>query len=260
MRSFYMTVALTPGRRAARFPAVPTRALVQATASLLVAAALAGCSGAMTSAAGADGPAQTAYPPPAGTGPVVVLLSGHSGPAYYQPIAAAVAKLGYYAVLLDGKDILTRDKDGRGNLRKAIERAQGSPRAVAGKAAVIGFSRGGGGALVFAADMPELVSAVVAYYPQTNFVSDASTIAERFRVPVLVLAGQRDSYHGCCLVDSMRAMEQGARRRSAQFELVVYPYAEHGFNLPGSGNYRGDDEADAWSRTVEMLRQHQPLR
>ena len=70
-----------------------------------------------------------------------------------------------------------------------------------GKAAVIGFSRGGGGALVHAADM-----------------------------------------------------------RSAAFELVVYPYAEHGFNLPGSGAYRGDDEADAWKRTVEMLRRHQPLR
>ncbi len=104
--------------------------------------ALAGCSGAMTSS-GPGGPAQTAYAPPSGKGPIVVLLSGHSGPGYYQSIAGAVAKIGYYA----------------GNLARAIERAQTSPHAVAGKAAVIGFSRGGGGSLVFAADMPEQVSA-----------------------------------------------------------------------------------------------------
>ncbi len=91
-------------------------------------------------------------------------------------------------------------------------------------------------------------------------MSDASLLAQRFQVPVLILAGQRDTYHGCCLIASMRAIERGARERGAAFELVVYPYADHGFNLPGSGNYRGDDEADAWKRTVEMLRRHQPLR
>jgi len=79
-------------------------------------------------------------------------------------------------------------------------------------------------------------------------------------VPVLILAGQRDTYHNCCLIDSMRAIERGARERSAVFELVVYPYAEHGFNLQRSAYYRGDDEADAWKRTVDMLRRYQPLR
>ena len=195
------------------------------------------------SGAGLDGPAQTAYAPPAGKGPIVVLLSGQSGPGYYQPIAAEVAKLGYYA-----------------NLRKAIERAQTSPNSVPGKAAVIGFSRGGGGSLVHAADMPEQVTAVVAYYPAPSFVSDASLMAERFQVPVLILAGQRDTYHNCCLIESMRAIERGTRERGKTFELVVYPYAEHGFNLQGSGYYRGDDEADAWKRSVEMLRRYQPLR
>jgi dienelactone hydrolase len=173
----------------------------------------------MTSS-GPDGPAQTAYAPPGGKGAI------------------------------DGKDVLTSEQDGRGNLRKAIERAQTSPSAVPGKAAVIGFSRGGGGSLAVAADMPEQVAAVIAYYPATSFVSDASLIAERFQVPVLILAGQRDRYHNCCPIESMRAIERGARERSKEF----------GFNLPASGNYRGDDEADAWKRTVEMLRRHQPLR
>src|SRR5437899_1799104 len=108
-----------------------------------------------------------------------------SPPAIFrQPIAGGVARLGYYAVLLDGKDILAREQDGRGNLSRAIARAQASPHALPGKTVVIGFSQGGGAALVHAADMPEVVSAVVAYYPQTNFVADASLIARRFQVPV----------------------------------------------------------------------------
>jgi len=240
-------------------PAVPIRALCRWALLVGFLVAAAGCSSAITTGAGRDGPAQTAYPPPGGKGPIVVLLSGHSGPDYYQPIAGAVARLGYYAVLLDGKDILTREQDGRGNLSRAVARAQASPHALPGKTVVIGFSQGGGAALVHAADMPEVVSAVVAYYPQTNFVADASLIARRFQVPVLILAGQRDTYHNCCLIESMRAIERGARERSAVFELVVYPYAEHGFNLQRSAYYRGDDEADAWKRTVEVLRRHQPF-
>src|SRR5205823_1993316 len=68
------------------------------------------------------------------------------------------------------------------------------------------------------------------YYPQTNFVSDTRLLAERFKVPVLVLAGERDCYHNCCVIESMRAMEATARVRQAPFELVVYPFADHGFN------------------------------
>src|SRR6185436_21146617 len=79
--------------------------------------------------AGAEGPAQTAHIPAKVPAPVVILLSGQTGPTNYQSYAAEVARLGYYAVLLDGKDILTRAQDGRGNLQKAIARAQGSPNA-----------------------------------------------------------------------------------------------------------------------------------
>jgi len=64
-----------------------------------------------------------------------VVLSGHSGPGLYHGYAAELSRLGYYSVLLDGKDILTREQGGAGNLRKAIKRAQRSSQAVPGKAA-----------------------------------------------------------------------------------------------------------------------------
>ena len=126
-----------------------------------------------------------------------MLLSGHSGPSQYQPIAVDVARLGYYAVLLDGKDILAADQRGGERLKAAILRAQRSDHAVPGKVAVIGFSQGGGGALTYATRLPDLAAIVVTYYPETDFITrytDYRTFVSRFQVPVLILAGGEDRY------------------------------------------------------------------
>ena len=64
----------------------------------------------------------------------------------------------------------------------------------------------------------------------------------------------------------MQAMEAAAKARGAQFELVVYPEANHGFNLEKGahgepmGVYRQNDDRDAWRRTVEMLKRYHPVK
>ena len=209
--------------------------------------------------AGPEGPAQTAYAPEKGAGPVVIVLSGALGMNHYQGMAADVARMGYYAVLIEGNDVLTRQRDGDQTLRKVIERAQRSPQGNPGKAAVVGYSAGGGGAIAFAATMPEHVSMVVAYYPSISFVKDAGVLGRRFKVPVLVLAGEQDTYRNCCLIGSMRAMEAAAKESGAQFELVVYPEGRHGFNHPYNSGYRRDYDEDAFKRMREMLDRYQPL-
>ena len=216
--------------------------------------------------AGADGPAQTAYAPQKLPAPVVIVISGQSGPTSYQSYAAALADLGYYTVLLAGRDILNPGKDGPVNLRKAIARAQQAPQALPGKVAVVGFSLGGGGALAHAAAWPDGVSMVVAYYPFTSFKAGTGWLVKNFRVPVLMLAAELDRYNNCCLIDAAQAIAAAAKDGGLPFELVVYPQANHGFNLQTGANgepikaYRADDTADAWRRTVDMLRQHQPLK
>ncbi len=84
-------------------------------------------------------------------------------------------------------------------------------------------------------------------------------LADRFRVPVLVLAGERDRYHDCCLIESMRDLAATAQECQVPFQLVVYPNAGHGFNLAVPA-YRAEDAADAWRRTTEMLAQYQPMK
>jgi dienelactone hydrolase len=232
----------------------------------IIASSAAAADGVSTDA-GPEGPAQTAYAPANGPGPVIIVISGHTGPTSYQFYAAELAGLGYYSVLLDGKDILNPEHTGPSNLRKAIERARRSPNAVKGKTAVIGFSQGGGAALYNAANLSDAVSMVVAYYPYTRtWSNNIDSLVKRFRVPVLVMAGGVDRHHDCCVIESMRAMEAAAKASGSQFELVVYPQANHGFNLETGAQgepvhaYRRDDARDAWRRTVEMLKLYHPLR
>src|ERR1035437_9709039 len=207
----------------------------------------------VTTEASPEGPTQTTYAPVNGKpGPVVIAISGHSGPTSYQTYAANLAELGYYTILVDGNDILNPEHTGPANLSKAIARAQHSPNAVPGKVAVIGFSQGGGGALYNAAEMPEAVSMVVAYYPYTRtWANNIELLVKRFQVPVLVMAGGIDRYHDCCVIESMHAIEAAAKTSGSKFELVLYPEANHGFNLesgargePGRA-YRPDDARDA---------------
>src|ERR1043166_5714869 len=74
-----------------------------------------------------DGPPQEVFMPKTERGPVVVVISGQSGTAQYRAYAKQVAELGYYTVLIDGKDILTRAQDGPQNLRSVISKAQAAP-------------------------------------------------------------------------------------------------------------------------------------
>ena len=204
-------------------------------------------------------PTQTVYLPKQ-PGPVVMVISGASPSLYglYHDFTKALADKGYYSVLLYGNEILKRE-GGREALESALGRARQAAEAVPGKAAVIGFSLGGGAALAFATSMPESVSVVIAWYPSTSFVTDAERLAARVRVPTLVLQGERDRHNNCCIVERVRAIEAAARSRGAPFELVVYPGAEHGFNLRGTPGYVRRDADDSWRRALEMLNAHHPV-
>jgi dienelactone hydrolase len=204
-------------------------------------------------------PTQTVYLPKQ-PGPVVIVISGASSSLYglYHDFTKAFADKGYYSVLLYGNEILRRE-GGREALESAIGRARQAAEAVPGKAAVIGFSLGGGAALAFATGMPEAVSVVIAWYPSTSFVTDPERFAARVQLPTLVLQGERDRYQNCCIVERVRAIEAAARSRGAPFELVVYPGAEHGFNLRSSSAYVRRDADDSWRRALEMLDKHHPV-
>jgi dienelactone hydrolase len=218
---------------------------------------LAGC-GDQGTGGGAEiaAPAQTEYPPPSGKGRIVIVLSGAGGPRHFRDVSAELAKLGYYTVLVDGKDIPGWNADDDLTLGAAIRRAQHSAHALPGKAAVIGFSLGGGGALINATRLPDLVAAVVAWYPATYYLTDDESYVAQIKVPTLILAGGQDRYGNCCMIGTMRSLAAVARKQGKPLDLVVYPEADHGFNLPVLPTYRPDDAADGLRRTAAVLRQY----
>lgn len=198
-------------------------------------------------------PGEIDIPAPSGQGRVVIVISGTEGTIPYAGYAARIAKLGYYAVILDGKDILAGEQGGE-RLQAAIVRAQRSPNALPGKVAVIGFSIGGGAALTYAERQSDTVSAVIAYYPATNFIAkltDMKTYVGKFQVPALVLAGAKDTERDCCLLTTAKDMETNAKELGKPMELVVYPEAGHNF-IKGL-DYRAADADDAWRRTIDAL-------
>lgn len=199
-------------------------------------------------------PAQTVYLP-AEKGPIVIVLSGADGPRLYDSISSSLGKAGYYSVLLSSRDVPSSPR-GDAIFKRVIERAQKEPQAAPGKVGVVGLSLGGSVALFRASRMANQVAAVVVYYPRTSEVTDARGLAQSFRVPVLMLAGERDTHNNCCLIRTARAIEAAAKEVSAPFTLIVYPKAKHAFNIEASPAYSGSEDRDAWERTLEMLKKH----
>jgi dienelactone hydrolase len=197
------------------------------------------------------------FAPTTGSGPGVLLISGVSGTAMYQDFGRAVADLGYTAILVSGKDVSNQPGESAENLRKIFASIRSDSRVKPGKIAVVGFSLGGGGALLHAANQPELVSAVAAYYPAVIRLPSIADTARRVTVPTLILAGEKDRFNNCCLIESIREFEAAAKAGERPVTVVTYPEAEHAFNLKVP-MFRPDDAADAWSRVQEFLLKYRP--
>jgi dienelactone hydrolase len=203
-------------------------------------------------------PSQKEYEPPNGKGRVVVVVSGQTGPGNYAYFAKDLAKQGYYAILVDGNDFWIKGGGGEALLKSVITPAQESPHALPGKVAVIGFSLGGASSLSYATRMPELVSAVVVYYPATYYIKNPDDFVSKMKVPTLMFAGGRDTYKNCCLIETARKLADVAKKSEgkAMLEVVEYPAAEHGFIIKSSKAWSPTDAADAFRRTLSHLRQY----
>jgi dienelactone hydrolase len=213
-----------------------------------------------------QGPQYEIFPPAGGKGAIVIVASGYSGPGYYRDFSTKLAELGYYTVLLDGKDLIDPGRmglivPGAENLQTIIADAMSSSQAIPGKVSLVGFSIGGAGVLRYGANLKDQAAAVVAYYPAITTTGwDMTTLAAGFQSPVLLLAGVQDHYENCCLIESMRELAEAPK--AILFEYVEYPDAGHCFNLDVDVplfTYRPKDAADAWARTVSFLdRLHPP--
>ena len=122
--------------------------------------------------------------------------------------------------------------------------------------AVVGFSLGGASTLTYATRMPELVSAVVVYYPATQHITNPGNFVSKIRVPTLMFAGGRDTYKNCCLIETARKLADAAKKSGGKviLEVFEYPNAKHGFIIKSSEAWLPTDAADAFGRALSHLR------
>ena len=203
-------------------------------------------------------PSQKEYEPVKGKGRVVVVVSGQTGPGNYAYIAKDFAEQGYYAVLVDGNDYWIKGGGGEALLKGVITRSQKSPHALPGKVAVVGFSLGGASSLTYATRMPDLVSAVVVYYPATYYITNPDNYVAKIKVPTLMFAGVNDTYKNCCRIETARQLADAAKKSEgkAMLEVIEYPNAEHGFTIKSIRAWSPTYAADAFRRTLSHLRQY----
>jgi dienelactone hydrolase len=196
--------------------------------------------------------AQTEFPPPGGKGRAIVAVSGAMGAGAYEPAARKLASFGYDVVLLDGNKLIGDQGVG---LKAAIDKAPQSAHALPGKVGVVGFSLGGGQVLGYAPRWDDEVAVVVVMYPLTSVYKDINATVGRIKVPVLMFAGEKDTFKDCCLIGTARAIASAAAAINAPLELVTYPKAGHDFIIEGS-RYDASAAPDAWGRTEAMLKKY----
>jgi dienelactone hydrolase len=195
--------------------------------------------------------AQQEFPPPQGSGRLVVLASGISGPEHYREVSAEIAKLGYDVVLFDGN--AEENTQGKG-VKRDIDIARTMPHALPGKVALVGFSAGGGMDLYYGTQLTEDVAGVVVWFPANAFIKDVPGFANRLQIPLVVLAGGKDHFRdNCCTAEKDSILQQAAKSAGKSFELTIYPDANHDFSM-GGGNYRQKDYEDGMRHTADALK------
>ena len=163
------------------------------------------------------------------------------------------------AVDLYGGEIATTPAEARQQIIKVVEdqeRAAENIRAayefidsVAGapKVGSLGWCFGGGWSLNTAMLFPDELDATVIYYGQVTADEDE---LRPINSPILGLFGEADT--GIPL-SSVRAFEDALARLRKDYEIHIYPGAEHAFANPTGDAYNAEAAEDAWQKTLTFL-------
>lgn len=134
------------------------------------------------------------------------------------------------------------------NIRKAydfVDTTAGAPQIGS-----LGWCFGGGWSLNTAMLFPDGLDAAVIYYGQ---VTDDEDRLRDVNAPILGLFGGKDKG---ITVDSVKRFEAALERLRKNYEILIYPGADHAFANPTGNAYNADVADDAWKRTLEFLGHH----
>lgn len=134
------------------------------------------------------------------------------------------------------------------NIRQAFEFL--SATAGAPRIGSLGWCFGGGWSLNTAMLFPEDLDAAVIYYGQ---VTDDVDKLLPISTPILGFFGAEDQG---ITVDSVQRFDAALGRLRKNYEIHIYPGADHAFANPTGNAYNAEAAEDAWQKTLEFLDLH----
>jgi carboxymethylenebutenolidase len=134
------------------------------------------------------------------------------------------------------------------NIRKAYEFL--STTAGAPRIGSLGWCFGGGWSLNTAMILGDDLDAAVVYYGQ---VTDDEDKLSAITAPLIGFFGAEDKG---ITVDSVQKFESAMERLRKNYEVHIYPGADHAFANPTGNAYNADAAEDAWQRSLDFLQLH----
>jgi carboxymethylenebutenolidase len=116
-----------------------------------------------------------------------------------------------------------------------------------GKVGVVGFCYGGGMAGHLATRVPDLAAAVPFYGGQPPAAD-----VPKIKAPLLIHYAENDKR----INDGWPAFEAALKENKVQYEMHMYPGAQHGFNNDTTPRYDPANAKRAWERTVAFFKKH----
>ena len=194
--------------------------------------------------------------------PAVIMLRGVAGPdSGYTEIAEELSQAGY-AALVHRWQVRGDDPDDAtliGDIRAAVDFLRSRPEVDAGRIAAFGYCKGGGQALLAAAEVPD-IRTVVAFHGFARRPNGADAghrnpidVVPALKRPVLLLHGEADQLSP---LPSMKELAAALKGAGCPGEIHVYAGADHGFAVSTHKGYKADDARDGFERGVAFLAQN----
>ena len=197
----------------------------------------------------------------------VIVFHGSDGfKSNHEMIARKLAKEGFAALALtwfggaSSRSLWSAVR--ADDILQAVAFLERQPAVDANRLGLIGFSRGGGLALIMAALIPQ-TKAVVNYFGLTAWKagleefghlplneSEPLDFIQKLSCPVLSFHGEKDTV---VPVDNTIAVDTVCKKYDVDHRYILYPGVNHSFIWPGD-KYDRKAHLDSWDKTLRFLK------
>ena len=212
------------------------------------------------------------YCTPDGDGPFPPVLVIHGSDGFkdnHADIALRLARSGFAAIgptWFGGESARTHwDEVEAADLTAAADWLEKQPEILADRMGLMGFSRGGGLALVIGSMLPR-ARAIVNYFGLTRWQGGLQELARlklnafdpynfvgRLSCPVLSFHGENDTV---VPVEDTLNLDNACRQYGVPHDYTIYPEVDHSFIWAGGDTYRPEAHADSWEKAIAFLKKN----